>query len=327
MYISVSPYAPGNETLVRSDYSPEFEGTAIRDLTWNFAASSAVSMNATDRVVLRLYTARVSGPTTCAATVYFDGTVNLSYIQTTLPSPVDILTTRGDLLTRDASNMTRLPLGSSGTFVRSNGSDPSWQALIEADIPNHAYTKLTYTSLTTGQSLRATSSTSAAFGALDLSNSSAITGVLPVANGGTGKTAVPIFSVNKNGTDQTGVANNTFTLVTWSNEVIDSNADFSSSKFTPSVAGTYLCFLNVAFSATVDQTLIAAAIYKNGSVAVQSQTRTSSAGAQSTAVAIFVAMNGSTDFLEAYCFQNSGSSQTVNGNAIGTFFTGARIGP
>jgi hypothetical protein len=135
LYISVSPYAPGNETLVRSDYSPTFSGTTIRDLTWNFAAASAVSMNATDRVVLRVSTARVAGPTTCTATVYFDGTVNLSYIQTTLPSPVDILTTRGDLLTRDASNMTRLAVGASGTLLRSNGSDPAWgQVALTTDI-------------------------------------------------------------------------------------------------------------------------------------------------------------------------------------------------
>lgn len=136
MYISVSPYAPGNETLARSDYSPPFFGTGIIDLSWNFAASTAIVMNATDRVVLRLSTARVSGPTTCTATVYFDGTVNLSYIQTTLPSPVDILTTRGDLLTRDATNVTRLAIGSTGKFLRSNGSDPSWQLLIAADIPD-----------------------------------------------------------------------------------------------------------------------------------------------------------------------------------------------
>lgn len=48
------------------------------------------------------------------------------------------------------------------------------------------YTTLTYSSLTTGQSLRATGATSAAFGAVDLANTSAITGMLPVGNGSTG---------------------------------------------------------------------------------------------------------------------------------------------
>lgn len=49
-----------------------------------------------------------------------------------------------------------------------------------------AYTSLTYSGLTTGQVLRATGASAAAFGALDLANASAITGILPSANGGTG---------------------------------------------------------------------------------------------------------------------------------------------
>jgi len=45
--------------------------------------------------------------------------------------------------------------------------------------------------LTTGQPLRATSATAAAFGALDLANTNATTGALPVSRGGTGLTAAP----------------------------------------------------------------------------------------------------------------------------------------
>lgn len=44
----------------------------------------------------------------------------------------------------------------------------------------------TASGLTTGQVLRATGATAFAFGALDLANSNAVTGILPVANGGTG---------------------------------------------------------------------------------------------------------------------------------------------
>src|SRR5690349_442018 len=45
--------------------------------------------------------------------------------------------------------------------------------------------------LTTGQPLRATSTTAAAFGALDLANTNAVTGTLPVSRGGTGLSAAP----------------------------------------------------------------------------------------------------------------------------------------
>jgi len=46
------------------------------------------------------------------------------------------LTTRGDLLTRDASTHIRLALGASGKFLRSDGTDPGWQLLVAGDIPN-----------------------------------------------------------------------------------------------------------------------------------------------------------------------------------------------
>ncbi len=42
------------------------------------------------------------------------------------------LTTRGDLLTRDASNNVRLAVGGSGTILRSNGTDPAWVSLATA---------------------------------------------------------------------------------------------------------------------------------------------------------------------------------------------------
>lgn len=45
------------------------------------------------------------------------------------------LTTRGDLLTRDASTHIRLGIGSNGTFLASNGTDPGWRTIVAADIP------------------------------------------------------------------------------------------------------------------------------------------------------------------------------------------------
>ena len=41
---------------------------------------------------------------------------------------IDKLTTRGDLLTRDASAYTRIPIGSSGKILTSDGTDASWQS-------------------------------------------------------------------------------------------------------------------------------------------------------------------------------------------------------
>jgi hypothetical protein len=53
----------------------------------------------------------------------------------------DTLTTRGDLLTRDASGYTRLAIGTAGYVLGSNGVDPIWQPAV---VPRLAIQGLTY---------------------------------------------------------------------------------------------------------------------------------------------------------------------------------------
>lgn len=53
----------------------------------------------------------------------------------------DTLTTRGDLLTRDASGYSRLAIGTTGYYLASNGTDPYWASPI---IPRLAIQGLTY---------------------------------------------------------------------------------------------------------------------------------------------------------------------------------------
>ena len=52
------------------------------------------------------------------------------------------LTTRGDILTRDASNNIRLAIGGSGTFLRSDGTDPLWSSISVSDLPAHSSTHI-----------------------------------------------------------------------------------------------------------------------------------------------------------------------------------------
>lgn len=72
------------ETLLRSGYSPDFFGTSIQELVWNFSDGNSYPFTLTQRIVLKLYLARVSGPATVNATVYFDGNNNASFIQSTI---------------------------------------------------------------------------------------------------------------------------------------------------------------------------------------------------------------------------------------------------
>jgi hypothetical protein len=46
------------------------------------------------------------------------------------------LTTRGDLLTRSATRHSRLAIGTTGKFLKTDGTDPSWQALAFTDLTN-----------------------------------------------------------------------------------------------------------------------------------------------------------------------------------------------
>jgi hypothetical protein len=237
---------------------------------------------------------------------------------TTGEIPRSPLTTRGDLLTQNpAGTHTRLAIGAAARYLRSDATDPSWHTLDWAD--------LVYSGLTTGQVPRATGATAVAFGALDLTNANAVTGALAVVNGGSGVAAIPAFFVTKGGTDQTGVVTATATLVTWSTEVLDSHNDFASNKFTPTVAGTYLIVLGIYWTAAVDQAFILPRIAKNGTLYAGGSARASGTGDQGNLMIAIVAMNGSTDYIEAYAYQDSGSNKTISGNAGFTFFGGARI--
>jgi hypothetical protein len=76
----------GTETLLRSGYSDPFGNISIDEITWTFVALSATTLNITDRLVFKLYTARVSGPTTVTVSSYFENQ-NPSFIRTTTPNP------------------------------------------------------------------------------------------------------------------------------------------------------------------------------------------------------------------------------------------------
>jgi hypothetical protein len=150
---------------------------------------------------------------------------------------------------------------------------------------------------------------------------------LGVASGGTGVTALPAFLVHKNGTGQTGIVTATFTLLTWSTEAVDNNSNFASNRFTPTVAGTYMITLAVYWDSMVDQSLMLPAIYKNGAVVTGGATRASGASDQGSSIVGIIPMNGTTDYLEAYAYQATGSNKNINGNSSYTYFAGAWIGP
>jgi len=77
--------ANGLETLLRTADSPDFsQGSENPLLTWNITDSASYALALTDRLLFKLYAARVSGPATCTISVYTQGVDRASYIVTTI---------------------------------------------------------------------------------------------------------------------------------------------------------------------------------------------------------------------------------------------------
>lgn len=130
--------------------------------------------------------------------------------------------------------------------------------------------------------------------------------------------ATPAFSVHKNGTAQTVVVD-TPTKLTWSTEVIDTNTNFATDQFTPTVAGNYLIVASVQCA---QPGACVPAIYKNGALYAASRQTNQTFADQSPQVSAIISMNGSTDYVEAFA-TSSGSS--IGGVATQTYFSGSQI--
>ncbi len=139
----------------------------------------------------------------------------------------------------------------------------------------------------------------------------------------------PAFSVHKNGSNQTGIVNNTWTKITWSTEKFDTNSNFASDRFTPTVAGKYLLSAAVRFTVGNDQSAFQISISKNGAPPGNSihegTAKGSGAGAVETDANAVVDANGSTDFFEIYVWHDTGSDKIADGTAKLTYFTGCKI--
>ena len=84
---------------------------------------------------------------------------------------------------------------------------------------------------------------------------------------GVGGTNTPSFFAVSNSTeDNTDVSDDTYTKKTFSTEVYDSDSTYSSSRFTPGVAGKYMLTVKLSVFNTTNNSQPYVAIYKNGSI-------------------------------------------------------------
>jgi hypothetical protein len=109
----------------------------------------------------------------------------------------------------------------------------------------------------------------------------------------------------------TSVPDNVFTKVLYATENWDTNNNFASSRFTPTVAGYYQINANTRYG-SITSSNNAFRIFKNGSAYVQGATCGLVNGYIYMMVTALVYMNGTTDYVEIYAYQTSGVSQTTD---------------
>jgi hypothetical protein len=108
------------------------------------------------------------------------------------------------------------------------------------------------------------------------------------------------------------------TKINCDTEEFDTNNNFSSGRFTPTVAGYYQ--VNGG-SGTPAANYAAANIYKNGSN--YKQGNNGSGAVNSSYVSTIVYLNGSTDYVE--CYFVNGSSVTLNSGIAQCYFNGCFV--
>ena len=135
------------------------------------------------------------------------------------------------------------------------------------------------------------------------------------------------FAVTKGGTNQTGIANNVATKVTWPTEEWDTGDVFASDRFTCDTPGKYHFYTAVSFTALAlhDHEL---RLYKNGSLFRYTNYFIAyDAGANTGKPTMQLEANldlSVGDYVEVYVHQESGTD-TINGATTSTWFTGYRI--
>jgi hypothetical protein len=118
-------------------------------------------------------------------------------------------------------------------------------------------------------------------------------------------------------------SNNAQTKVLFDTELFDTNSNFASSRFTPTVAGYYQFTAGINFSSV---SFVQLALRKNGSDWIYGSfpNATSNTNVYVNS-SYFAYANGTTDYFEIYVYQNSGGSATYQAGQAYTFFSGSLV--
>jgi hypothetical protein len=150
---------------------------------------------------------------------------------------------------------------------------------------------------------------------------SAVSGTLPLANGGTATTGAPAFSATRSSNQS--VSSGTWTKIQLNVEEFDTANCFDSTtnyRFTPTVAGYYET--NARFGIALTDTRLICSVYKNGTEFKRGLDAGSALMGGAT-VSALIYLNGSTDYIEMFIL--IGSTQNIIGNAVDLYFQASMV--
>jgi len=141
------------------------------------------------------------------------------------------------------------------------------------------------------------------------------------AQTGTLNAAGPTFSAYQSTLQS--VPNATFTKVLFQTELWDTNNNFASSTFTPTVAGYYQINGAVQFAGVIAGIQVLA-IYKNNSAFVRGPLL-STGTSYGSAVSGLVYANGTTDYFELFAYQGGGVASNTDPTSATSWFQAALV--
>jgi len=126
----------------------------------------------------------------------------------------------------------------------------------------------------------------------------------------------PAFSAYKSNSSGTQtITTNVYTKVTFDTEDFDTNNNFASSRFTPTVAGYYQINAEIDMGGSG---LMIIGIFKNGSEFKRGSGVTAGMSEAYCTVASLIDMNGTTDYLEIYALSQGGTG-SIYASAVGLY--------
>jgi len=133
---------------------------------------------------------------------------------------------------------------------------------------------------------------------------------------------MPAFSASA--TTNQALTQSTWNKVNFGTEQFDTNNNFASSRFTPTVAGYYQISANINFGGGSAVTDSRVSLYKNGSLVV-SGTAIGATNSNGTPFTGLVYANGSSDYFEIYAYTGNASTTLYGDGSAYTMFQGVLV--